>query len=1168
MDEVRSKKEGLKLAKIASYDDFITDALVDKVSASNGCSPHCSPISVAYMLQVYFWSTIRKNRSRYASSRYLKDDEIGKILQEDIIIGKDVAKGCARLCQLPGVKRYLEKLSPDDIEHFLRHFRKYVSMYLPDCPFEVHTTNRYTIDTQEAAATARKKIHKGEHVKYLVGTQVPITKDEAKDLDLTRRDFSIVMSSRKKSPSLFLGPARFANHDCEANATLNTKGSNGMVVVAVKDIEVGDEITVTYGDDYFGIDNCECLCATCERYRRNGWDPLAAQKEDEDAENQAENDGRDAVDSSLSRGREISRSTTTSRTATPGDPEDILRKRKRDSLQPHETPRKKGRLDQLHRSPQTMSPSHLRQEVHLDEDEVVATTSNRRQDNATPAPSDSPPSVFEQSHRRSARSTTATSVSDHEPAAPVREGKPEEEEPVTTTSIWSMPAPKMHISVESPGGGESSDMDQDRASESELSDLDDGMEVDEITKEVRSRKPKRITRAALARSPGRSSSSSPFVPDSETNDGDPKARRPGDYWLTRRLLATPYSRWVKCLTKRYRKCGQYFVQRDAYQTRRSCPRCERHSKLYGYEWPKTDKDGKYDFEERVLDHRTINRFVHADEERVIKKGKKTVAQLQQEEKERREAGSDWESSSEDEIQPPPPPPPPPAAAPKKIGKKRREIEDSDDEDDRRDLARSKPGKTSSAKTGRRPGRDMERLIVNAAKRGDAPRVYRNPDGTIKVKRKYKWSGKYVGRWAKSHPEAAAAAARRVPQPKVAVVSGKVPNVSTNTTSALSGKGSIPRGRSTMKKTSDGFRVKRSYVRSGKYVGRHRDRIIKRIVEGKATPEQASIYLNHEASYSPASTTKRTKQSASERLKNSPQAIPLADEDDGEEEILVKSKSTKKEKKRPGWKGWQCVDEDGNPVSPPDSPTAKIPRAHPKLQPHVRLDIKPEKAGMAKAGEPAVSGRLSSRRSEGNSVESVGDERPRRYASRQSETVESDAVENERPRRSTSRWTESLDNVTSSSTTPRSEKTAPKRVKGWVYLDANNQPLPEPPGGRSTNRASPKQVAVPLEKEATQTTPQSKRKYVKSGLYSRRETNLALSRRSTGRVRRQTLPSFSINSREEDENDYETEDEDDDYIDAGGMDQSDDDDFIAVKEEKLDTPPSRISSRRRKWRQTL
>ena len=157
---------------------------------------------------------------------------------------------------------------------FKKHLRKYINLWRPDSPFEVTTTNRYTITTHEAAVVARRNIKKGETIKYLCGTLVEMTPEEEKNLDLTRRDFSIVTSSRKKKSLLFLGPARFANHDCNANARLTTTGSDGMSIVAVRPIAQNEEITVIYGEDYFGSDNCECLCGTCESNSRGGWTPL------------------------------------------------------------------------------------------------------------------------------------------------------------------------------------------------------------------------------------------------------------------------------------------------------------------------------------------------------------------------------------------------------------------------------------------------------------------------------------------------------------------------------------------------------------------------------------------------------------------------------------------------------------------------------------------------------------------------------------------------------------------------------------------------------------------------------------------------------------------------------------------------------------------------------
>lgn len=182
-------------------------------------------------------------------------------------------KAEAQLLALPGLRNFEMALNTErEADDFRKHLRRYINIYLPDCPFEVSSTNRYTVVTHEAAVTARRVIKKGETVKYLCGVQVVMLPEEEADVHMRRRDFSIVISSRNKSASLFLGPARFANHDCGANARLMTTGAAGMEIIAARDIEVGDEITVTYGDNYFGEDNCECLCKTCEDRLENGWD--------------------------------------------------------------------------------------------------------------------------------------------------------------------------------------------------------------------------------------------------------------------------------------------------------------------------------------------------------------------------------------------------------------------------------------------------------------------------------------------------------------------------------------------------------------------------------------------------------------------------------------------------------------------------------------------------------------------------------------------------------------------------------------------------------------------------------------------------------------------------------------------------------------------------------
>ncbi|KAF2452292.1 hypothetical protein BDY21DRAFT_266414, partial [Lineolata rhizophorae] len=75
-------------------------------------------------------------------------------------------------------------------------------------------------------------------------------------------EFHVVTSSRNKFSLFFLGPGQFINHNCEGNAELQPV-NNGMQIIATRYIQVGEEITVKYGNHYFGKDNCDCLCTTC-----------------------------------------------------------------------------------------------------------------------------------------------------------------------------------------------------------------------------------------------------------------------------------------------------------------------------------------------------------------------------------------------------------------------------------------------------------------------------------------------------------------------------------------------------------------------------------------------------------------------------------------------------------------------------------------------------------------------------------------------------------------------------------------------------------------------------------------------------------------------------------------------------------------------------------------
>ena len=779
---------------------------------------------------MYYWSSIRKLKANYHPCRGVQEDLVCNILQQHVIIEKDPIEAHSELLKLPGIAKYLRSLrTEDEKEHFERHLRKYVNIHLPDCPFEVDTTNRYTIMTAEACIKARKLIRKGEAIKYLSGIQVEMSEKEEKELS-SRTDFSIVLSSRRKRPSLFLGPARFANHDCDSNAKLNTTGPHGIHIVARKDIRPGDEITVTYGDDYFGIDNCECLCATCESKVRNGWDPRgpvlhedSSDEEDEDGEEESESKSRspstlgkrkrisdeaadedtkskrvrertgehqngeedaETPDSSTSASRPQRSSDAKSKKVhrrRPSDRESLnelmaIRRNSGDrcfaqSDSPATPSRSRSSLDRQEWSPSpspnsflekifdvlntigerkikeeeasrssTATPSPARSNA-LDVDATVhffvgseqqasltakvstnADSPSARSENPSPSAQSSPsysrgltrsPSMENTTPRDRSKSLEKSKLEIHRaklqaikkersvsslrnvinaededtslysipPSPPASDKSKEarssptkdqsENEPTNSTgssspsshndtfSATSQTSSLTSLESESFAAGniafsicqmlttEDSDEECDARLEPSKTVADaDAMELDgpEANDEVPTRGRRQLRTNARKAAPV---TSTPPVQSIETNEsteddeeeekrGD--ARTPGDYTLCKALLSTAYHRWVEC-----RNCDEHFVQGDAYLTRIACPRCERHSKLYGYYWPKTDKESKFDRDERVLDHRTINRFIDPEEERSERKGRKTLADVVRD----RELSSRQESESEE-----------------------------------------------------------------------------------------------------------------------------------------------------------------------------------------------------------------------------------------------------------------------------------------------------------------------------------------------------------------------------------------------------------------------------------------------------------------------------------------------------------------------------------------
>jgi|1048.fasta_scaffold234107_1 histone-lysine N-methyltransferase SUV420H len=88
-------------------------------------------------------------------------------------------------------------------------------MYHLKSGIELDRTFRYKhTEKVEARVRATKVWEVGDEVKYLCGFIVTLSPEEERQMN--NRDFS-VMTTTRRGTVLLTGPARFVNHDCDAN---------------------------------------------------------------------------------------------------------------------------------------------------------------------------------------------------------------------------------------------------------------------------------------------------------------------------------------------------------------------------------------------------------------------------------------------------------------------------------------------------------------------------------------------------------------------------------------------------------------------------------------------------------------------------------------------------------------------------------------------------------------------------------------------------------------------------------------------------------------------------------------------------------------------------------------------------------------------------------------
>jgi hypothetical protein len=270
---------------MSEYDDILTNLLLDCFYLSYKTHKMGADFEEKYALQsqnqFFGWEEVDVLREELANiARSMIEgeaqlDEIAQSITDLVFSGTDedwyptqdiFAKACVLLARALKPNR---KRNPED---FKRHAKRYLSIYHARSGVEIDKTGRYAQTGKvEFKLQATKSFQLGDEIRLLSGIIVELTAEDEEMI--ASRDFSIMYSSKRNCNCLFCGPARFMNHDCDPNCKFIPLNPGEITFKVIKPIKPGDELTTHYSDSYFGENNCECLCLTCEKRLTGGFGP-------------------------------------------------------------------------------------------------------------------------------------------------------------------------------------------------------------------------------------------------------------------------------------------------------------------------------------------------------------------------------------------------------------------------------------------------------------------------------------------------------------------------------------------------------------------------------------------------------------------------------------------------------------------------------------------------------------------------------------------------------------------------------------------------------------------------------------------------------------------------------------------------------------------------------